>query len=112
VSARERAAVIAEVQATDRARWDIAKGPFAKAFAEYQAHGWVINAGVLHKGYNTVAVPIIAPDGSVPYTANCGSAAVLLTIARLRSEVGPRLIDLAGKLRFGLSPQELRPRVA
>ena len=112
VSAGERSAAIAEMEAKDPERWDMAKGSFAKALVEYQAHGWIINAGVLHKGYNTVAVPIVAPDGSVPYTANCGSAAVILNVARLRSEVGPRLVDLVDRLRFGLSPQELRPRVA
>jgi DNA-binding IclR family transcriptional regulator len=108
----ERVRAIAELEVKDAARWATAKREFAKALTEYRTHGWIINAGVLHKGYNTVAVPVVAPDGSVPYTVNCGSAAATLSVARLRAEVGPRLREIAQMLRHGLSPQELRPKVA
>lgn len=112
VSEEERAAAIAEIEAKDAERWAAAKREFARALAEYGSHGWIINTGVLHKGYNTCAVPVVAPDGSVPYAVNCGSAAVTLSPAKLRAEVGPRLVELAKMLRHGLSPQQLRPRVA
>ncbi|HEY4254663.1 MAG TPA: helix-turn-helix domain-containing protein [Roseomonas sp.] len=108
----ERAAAIAEIEAKDAERWAAAKREFARALAEYGSQGWIINTGVLHKGYNTCAVPVLAPDGSVPYAVNCGSASVTLSPARLRAEVGPRLVELARMLRHGLSPQELRPKVA
>jgi DNA-binding IclR family transcriptional regulator len=106
-----RAAAIAEIEEKDAARWQPAKREFQKALAEYKASGWIINAGILHRGYNTCAVPILGHDGSVPYTINCGSAAVTLNPTRLRTEVGPELRSLADLLRHGLSPQELRPQV-
>ncbi len=105
-----REAAIAEIEAKDAARWQPAKREFHKALAEYAAKGWIINAGILHRGYNTTAVPILARDGSVPYTINCGSAAVTLSPARLRAEVAPQLKILAEMLRHGLAPQEGRAR--
>jgi DNA-binding IclR family transcriptional regulator len=105
----ERAAVVAEMEQKDTLRWEKAKAGFAKALAEYRAHGFIINSGVLHKGYNTAAAPVVAPGGAVHYAVNCGSASVTLSVAQLRAEVGPRLAELAKMLRHGLSPQEMRP---
>jgi DNA-binding IclR family transcriptional regulator len=107
----DRARITAELEETDGLRWGNAKAGFAKALAEYRASGFIINSGVLHRGYNTAAAPVLAPNGSVPYAVNCGSASVTLTVGRLRAEVGPRLAELAKVLRHGLSPQEMNARV-
>lgn len=109
VSDEERARATAEMEAKDRVRWDRARAGFAQALAEYRERGFIINNGVLHKGYNTAAAPLLAPDGSVPYAINCGSAAVTLSVARLRSDVGPRLAELSGALKYALSRQEMKP---
>ncbi|MCR0982739.1 IclR family transcriptional regulator [Roseomonas populi] len=108
----ERARATAELEEKDGVRWGKAKAGFAQALAEYRQRGFIINAGVLHKGYNTAAVPVLAPDGSVPFAVNCGSAAVTLSAARLRSEVGPRLARLADSLRYAAIPKSMRSTVA
>jgi DNA-binding IclR family transcriptional regulator len=110
VSDEERARATTELEEKDGLRWEKARSGFVKALAEYREHGFIINNGVLHKGYNTAAAPVLAPDGSVPYAVNCGSASVTLSVARLRSEVGPRLAGLADVLRYALSPQEANAR--
>jgi DNA-binding IclR family transcriptional regulator len=104
----ERARAVAEMEAKDGVRWGKAKAGFAQALAEYRQRGFIVNAGVLHKGYNTAAAPVLAPDGSVPFAINCGSAAVTLSAVRLRSEVGPRLKGLAEVLRYATIPKRTR----
>ncbi len=75
--------------------WAAAKPAFRAALAEFQAEGFIINPGVLHPGYTTAAVPVMGADGLPSFTLNCGGAASVLSGARLREEVGPRLRALA-----------------
>jgi len=70
-----------------------------EALQEYDKTGFALNIGVFHESYNTIAAPIIAPDGSVPYTLNCGSAAVTLSPLTLRKEVAPKLLALRTALQ-------------
>ncbi len=76
------------------AAWEAAQPAFRDAVAAFAADGFIVNPGVLHPGYNTVAVPVMGPRGPL-FTLNCGAAASVLSLARLRAEVGPRLRDLA-----------------
>ena len=75
--------------------WAAAKPAFRAALAEFVTRGFIITPGVLHPGYTTVAVPVMGADGLPCLTLNCGAAASVLCIDRLRDEVGPRLRDLA-----------------
>ncbi len=75
-----------------------AAAAFRKALAGFAADGFIVNPGVLHPGYNTAAVPVMADEGRPRLTLNCGAAASVLPVARLRTEVGPRLRALAGLL--------------
>ncbi|WP_338664778.1 IclR family transcriptional regulator [Pararoseomonas sp. SCSIO 73927] len=108
VSEEERARAVGEMEARDGGRWGKAKAGFALALEEFRQRGFIINAGVLHKGYNTAAAPVVAPDGSVPFAINCGSAAVTLSAARLRSDVGPRLARLAEALQHAAIPKRTK----
>ncbi|WP_426958594.1 IclR family transcriptional regulator [Muricoccus radiodurans] len=103
VPEEERARAVADMEAKDGARWEKARAGFAQALAEYRERGFIINHGVLHKGYNTAASPIVSADGSVPYAINCGSAAVTLSVARLRADVGPRLAELSKALAHAVT---------
>jgi DNA-binding IclR family transcriptional regulator len=96
---REKAIAYLQLNAPDN--WNSVKKKFAKALTEYESFGYVLNAGTFHKAYNTIAIPIVAEDGSVPYALNCGSAAVTMSVSTLRIEVAPRLVAL-GRL-LGLS---------
>lgn len=108
----ERDATIAAVARAQPERWAEVKRDFAKALAEYEGKGFITNVGVFHKGYNTAAVPILAADGSVAYALNCGSAASTLPPAKLRMEVAPALVNLAGLLQSALQAgAPLPPRI-
>ena len=75
--------------------WAAAKPAFRAAFGGFATDGFIINPGVLHPGYTTVAVPVIGADGRPALTLNCGAAASVLPGDRLRQEIGPRLRSLA-----------------
>nr|WP_255435511.1 IclR family transcriptional regulator [Paracoccus sp. S1E-3] len=91
----ERGQLMAEMQKLDPATYRQWEKGLAAAIAEYESRGFVINAGVFHKAYNTAAVPLRAADGTIPYVLNCGSAAATLPEAVLRERVAPRLSELA-----------------
>lgn len=80
------------------AAWQTAQAAFREALAGFEAEGFIINPGVLHPGYNTAAVPVMGADGRPRFTLNCGAAASVLSLARLRTEVGPRLRALAERI--------------
>ena len=99
VPATTRTQIIREIQRHDPGVWASAKPAFNRALAEYRETGLILNAAVFHKAYNTLAVPIVLADGSVPYCLNCGSAVSTLSEKVLRKEVAPRLLELAGLLQ-------------
>lgn len=71
---------------------------FQRALQEYGEHGFIVNQGVFHPGYNTAAVPVVGADGRCLFALNCGGAASVLSPAQLRIKVGPRLRALATSL--------------
>lgn len=98
LSAADRNALIAEIQADDERGWAALRKPFNKAMAEYESKGYILNEGVFHAGYNTVAVPVFSSRGEVVYSLNCGSASATMTMATLRKEIAPKLVALARML--------------
>lgn len=88
----------ARAAAAGASAWLDAETPFRAALAGFETDGFIINPGVLHRGYNTVAVPVMGADGRPRFTVNCGAAACVLSVARLQDEVGPRLRALAERI--------------
>lgn len=82
--------------------WAAAKPAFRAAFTEFETEGFIINPGVLHPGYATVAVPVMGAGGRPDVTLNCGAAASMLSVDRLRNEIGPRLRALAALIAASL----------
>ena len=99
LSRQERQQTINYITREDGELWSKVSPLFFDALKHYEKKGFTINAGVFHPAYSTIAVPIIAPDGTVPYTLNCGSAAATLTEKELSTRVAPQLIKLASSLR-------------
>jgi DNA-binding IclR family transcriptional regulator len=98
----EREKTIAYLQQNDPDNWNSVKKKFAKALSEYESFGYVLNAGTFHKAYNTIAIPVIAGDGSIPYALNCGSAAATMSVGTLRTDVAPRLVALGRLLSLSV----------
>jgi DNA-binding IclR family transcriptional regulator len=93
----EREEVVGATEA-DRKAWRAVEGPFRRALEEYEGHGFIVNPGVFHPGYNTAAVPVVGADGRSLFALNCGGATSIVSLAQLRTEIGPRLRALATML--------------
>ncbi len=100
-----RARILNELTAQDEARFSTARACLEEALLDYGRTGFVLNIGVYHKAYNTVAVPLVMPDGTVPYVLNCGAPAASLSTSVLETQIAPQLANLARSLQKSLGPQ-------
>lgn len=69
----------------------------------YAKRGYVLNIGAYHPAINAIAVPIIPANGGQILALNVGSPATSLSERRLEKEVAPRLLEVAGLIRAGMS---------
>lgn len=100
-----RARILNELATQDEVRFSAARASLEQALLDFGRTGFVLNVGVYHKAYNTVAVPIVMPDGAVPYALNCGAPAASLSTSVLEREIAPQLASLARSLQKSLGPQ-------
>ncbi|MGD9941808.1 MAG: IclR family transcriptional regulator [Burkholderiaceae bacterium] len=100
--AHEREALIAEIERDDAQRWKAARKAFRAALADYEENGFIVNSGIFHPDYHTVAVPVFDRNGQVHCGLNCGAPISTLPTQKLRKEVGPKLVSLARMLEAGM----------
>ncbi|WP_158742279.1 IclR family transcriptional regulator [Acidisphaera sp. L21] len=92
-----RDALIAEYAPADP-RWPEVRTAFHKAMASYAKDGFILNLGVFHSGYNTVAVPVRGLDRRPLFGLSCAGSASTHSAAFLRGEVAPVLLATARTL--------------
>ncbi|HEY4319109.1 MAG TPA: IclR family transcriptional regulator [Herbaspirillum sp.] len=80
--------------------WSELRAIIAAEFLRYKEHGFVINAALYRPEINYAAVPIEVDNGV--YTLHCSGLASVLPLHILETEVGPRLAEMAARLRIGL----------
>jgi DNA-binding IclR family transcriptional regulator len=107
--AAEREKLIAEFAATD-SRWPKVEAAFRREMITYKERGYILNIGAFHQGYNTIAVPIMGPDGKPAFALSCAGSAVTHTSSFLRREVAPELLKVAASLENDLR-DEARARL-
>lgn len=95
-----RDALMPELKRQGGSNWSKLKANMDREISRYNEKGFIINAGFYRSEINYVAVPIIT-DGKI-YTIHCSALVSVLPIPLLESEVGPRLADLAARMRVGL----------
>jgi DNA-binding IclR family transcriptional regulator len=97
LSPQEREAALGDDEVARRT-WKANERAFLQACEGYREHGFIVNAGVFHPGYNTVAVPVRGADGRTAFVLNCGGESSLLPMSVLEGEVGPSLRELGRML--------------
>jgi DNA-binding IclR family transcriptional regulator len=97
----EREKLIAEFAVPD-SRWAKVEAAFRREMTAYKQRGYILNIGVFHQGYNTIAVPIQGVNGKPGFALSCAGAAVTHTAAFLRKEVAPELLKVAASLEKDL----------
>ena len=80
--------------------WSELRAMMHDEFGRYKKHGFIVNAGIYRSEINYASVPIEVETGV--YTLHCSALADQLTVPILESDVGPRLVEMAARLRAGL----------
>lgn len=97
LDASEREALLAEHGPADP-RWPAVQPLFRAAMADAVREGFILNIGVFHPGYNTVAVPLRGPDGKPAFGLTCAGSASTHSADFLRRQVAPVLLATAREL--------------
>jgi DNA-binding IclR family transcriptional regulator len=70
-----------------------------KSLANYRRSGLIVNESVFFPGLNSAAVPIVNRTGHVCYTLSCSGLESVMSVRRLRNEIGPALKEAASNLQ-------------
>ncbi len=75
--------------------WKKAEAPLRSALKSFERDGFILNEGVLHPGYATVAAPVLGRNGLPVFAVNCGGAISAVKPGALKTKIGPHLRALA-----------------
>lgn len=98
----ERAALVARLQAAEADFAADIAAAFKRAMEEHARCGYVTSFGDWHSYVRAVGVPFRPVDGTSPVAITCGGTIEIITDERAHSEIGPRLVALAGTLKAQL----------
>ena len=98
----DRAQLLAKLGAREGAAWPAMREGLNAALTCYRDHGFVVSAGDWKSEVNAVGVPLGVGSGSLAYALNCGGPAYALPRERLESELGPKLVATAARIRASL----------
>jgi DNA-binding IclR family transcriptional regulator len=90
----QREAVIKEVKPNPQI-WKNAEAPLRAALKSFERDGFIMNDGVHHPGYVSVAAPVMGRNGLPVFVVNCGAAISAVKPGTLRAKIGPQLRALA-----------------
>jgi DNA-binding IclR family transcriptional regulator len=103
---KERAFLLDAVAKAEGDAWPETSRRLSAAFTEIEAHGFCSFEGIYERAMNAVGAALRQPDGMV-YAFSCSAPVFQFPPARLREEIGPRLVvmrdTVLGDLRMGSS---------
>jgi DNA-binding IclR family transcriptional regulator len=85
-------------------QWSSWEKRIQAALADYRKVGYVLGIGVLHQEINSLALPIVSPDGETVMPISCGGQASVFTKEAL-VKLAPAVKRLADIISLGLSKQ-------
>lgn len=97
VDEKTRMQLIESLRLARSSDWPALESGLMRAVDDARRFGYCLSLGEFHREINSVSVPLIGPEGEV-MAFNCGGAAYSFTEQRLREEVGPRLLEMAGRI--------------
>ena len=87
------------------ARWKTQEPGLTRALADFDRYGFALSIAEWTPEINAVAVPLTFPGAEGLMSLNCGGAASLLPLERLRKEIGPRLLEAKQQIELISLPQ-------
>jgi len=88
----ERDFLLSAIQRVEGSHWPQVKKRMTAGFREIEKNGFCVSLGAFQRTINGVGVPLVTPNGSNVYAVNCSGPAFQLSEARMREEIGPRLV--------------------
>lgn len=94
----ERDFLMNAIRKAEGSNWQGVKKRIRIAFAELEKNGFCVSLGTYERTINGVGVPLITAGGSETYALNCSAPNFHLTEARMREDIGPRLVQAASNI--------------
>jgi len=100
----ERARVVSQLRERAGSNWPIIEEGILKSVAQVRERGFCVNLGEWQPDVHSIAVPFSRVRPDEPLLAfNCGGPSYLLKPERLIDDLGPRLVEMAQRVRMTLS---------
>lgn len=94
----QRAAIYAELKRSAGTQWTKMLRHIEQGVEEIEEYGFCIVANEFEIGLNTAAAPIFAPHLPGHYVLGIAGPAHLISVERLRNELGPKLVSAANAI--------------
>ncbi|MGV1768389.1 IclR family transcriptional regulator [Rhizobium rhizogenes] len=100
----EREVLLSQFAVADP-QWPKVEATFISEMKLYALRGYVLSIGSWHQGFNTVAAPILAPNGKPAFVLSCTGAAVTHDVNLLQTAVAPELLKLTSLFQLDLKQE-------
>ncbi|WP_153139265.1 IclR family transcriptional regulator [Paraburkholderia agricolaris] len=98
ISEEARAELFAELETRDEPGWPEMLPEVQRDIKSYQKSGYVVSCGKWIPNLNGVAVAVWSPRHATHFIFSVGGLSHLVTPARLKDDIAPRLVDLVHKV--------------
>lgn len=100
---QERLQLLEKIRQADEQNWPQTEDAINQALADYREKGYCLSLGNWRKEVHAIAVPLVPEDGSEIMVFSCSGASFQLQPEVLETDIGPRLLNLAGNVKTALS---------
>jgi DNA-binding IclR family transcriptional regulator len=95
----ERASLMAQLAQHEGDRWPQIKRGLDEAVMDLKTRGFTMSAGDWKTEVNAVGVPLHLGSGAMSFALSCGGPAFVTPRDRLVGDIGPRLADMAFRIK-------------
>ncbi len=109
-SVRERAQIVQGLSRRFPDEWPTWRARIEQAHQQYARQGFVISQRSWGREVNAVGVPLGLPEQQLVVAFHCAGAASQVPLARMRREIGPRLVETVQAIAQALRQQRASAR--
>ena len=109
-SVRERAQIVQGLSRRFPDEWPTWRAGIEQAHQQYARQGFVISQRSWGREVNAVGVPLGLPEQQLVVAFHCAGAASQVPLARMRREIGPRLVETVQAIAQALRQQRASAR--
>lgn len=107
LSAERRRQVMEELAQTHRDDWPRLEAGILKSLEDFERYGFCLSEGDWQPEISAVALPLVLEGGAEVMAINCGGSGLRLNHDILVENLGPRLKEVAGRIRQELEPSRI-----